>query len=149
MTFDPGDPVHVAALGTGVVREARTGGRYRVEIKGRSIIVVGSQLTRVEPSKVTRRAKALLADTSARAVDGSTTTPSSLDLHGKTVHEALDALSAFLNSALLEGAGEVRIIHGRSGGRIKGAVHEQLKAMPSIRGFRLDPRNPGVTIVML
>ena len=37
MTFDPGDPVHVAALGTGIVREARTGGRYLVETKGRSI----------------------------------------------------------------------------------------------------------------
>ena len=50
MTF-PGDPVHVAALGTGIVREARTGGRYLVEIKGRSFVVVGSQLTRVEPSR--------------------------------------------------------------------------------------------------
>jgi DNA mismatch repair protein MutS2 len=150
MTFDHGDPVHVASLGKGIVREARPDGRYLVEIKGRTIIVVGSQLTRVEPSKVRRRAKAAPAGTSARAADRSTTTgSSSLDLHGMTVHEALDKLSAFLNRALLDAAVEVRIIHGRSGGRIKGAVHEQLKEMPSIRGFRLDPRNAGVTIVKL
>ena len=44
MTFEPGDPVHVAALGKGIVREVRNGGRYVVEIKGRSLIVAGSQL---------------------------------------------------------------------------------------------------------
>jgi DNA mismatch repair protein MutS2 len=66
-----------------------------------------------------------------------------------TTAEAIDALDAFLNDALLAGAGEARIIHGRSGGKLKAAVHARLRQLPSIRGFRMDPRNPGVTIVQL
>jgi dsDNA-specific endonuclease/ATPase MutS2 len=43
-----------------------------------------------------------------------------VDLHGLTVEEALDRVQHALNEAL-----------------------------PSVRGFRLDPRNEGVTIVSL
>jgi hypothetical protein len=50
MPFVPGDSVHVSALGKGIVREVRNGGRYLVEIKGRSIVVAADQLTHVEPS---------------------------------------------------------------------------------------------------
>jgi DNA mismatch repair protein MutS2 len=63
--------------------------------------------------------------------------------------DALDALDAFLNDALLAGAAEVRVIHGRSGGKLKAAVDARLRQLPSIRGFRVDPRNAGVTIVQL
>jgi hypothetical protein len=28
-------------------------------------------------------------------------------------------------------------------------VHARLRQLPSLRGFRVDPRNPGVTIVQL
>ena len=47
---------------------------------------------------------------------------------------------------LLASASEVRVIHGRSGGRVKQAVHARLREL-SVRSVRLDPRNPGVTIV--
>jgi len=43
----------------------------------------------------------------------------------------------------------VRIIHGRSGGRLKHAVHARLRVCPSVRGFHVDRRNEGVTIVNL
>jgi DNA mismatch repair protein MutS2 len=66
-----------------------------------------------------------------------------------TTAEAIEALDAFLNDALLAGAGEARVIHGRSGGKLKTAVHARLRQLPSIRGFRVDPRNAGVTIVQL
>ncbi len=149
MTFGPGDPVHVRALGKGIVREARNGGRYLVEIKGRSIVVAGTELAPSEPARPPRRAKPSVADTLAPPVVEPATRSPSLDLHGTTVDEGLDALGAFLNTALLDGNAEVRIIHGRSGGRLKAAVHARLKRMASIRSFGLDPRNPGVTIVRL
>ncbi len=150
MTFGPGDAVHVAALGKGIVRDVRNGGRYLVEIKGRS-------LDRRRQSARTIRARtnatAHQAFSGPRlegpAVVEPTPASPSLDLHGTTVHEGLEALNAFLNTALLAGNPEVRIIHGRSGGRLKAAVHAQLKLMSSIRGFGLDPRNHGVTIVWL
>jgi DNA mismatch repair protein MutS2 len=66
-----------------------------------------------------------------------------------TVEEAVAALDGFLNDALLGGATEVRVIHGRSGGRLKAAVHARLKQLSIARSVRVDPANPGVTIVAL
>ena len=145
-TFVAGDRVHVARLGTGIVREVRNGGQYLIELKGRAMVVTGSQLEAVEERRVTRRPTATnppeVADTSAA--------PSrALDLHGKTVADALDALDVFLNDALLDGCADVRVIHGRSGGKVKAAVHARLAQLASVRGFRLDPANAGVTVVRL
>jgi DNA mismatch repair protein MutS2 len=150
MTFAPGDCVHVAALGQGIVREARNGGRYLVEIKGRAMVVAGDQLAPAEPPRTSRRRKDPVAGTPASDASApDATAPLSLDLHGTTVDEAVDALDRFLNTALLAGSAEVRIIHGRSGGRLKAAVHARLELIPAVRAFQLDPGNAGVTIVRL
>jgi len=146
MPFAPGDEVHVAALGTGVVREVRNRGRYLVELKGRALVAVESQLTAVDRKKGRHK----VANASPGAVTASPTrshVSTSLDLHGKTVEEAVAVLDAFLNDALLAGAQEVRVIHGRSGGRLKAAVHARLKQLAVARSARVDPANPGVTIV--
>jgi DNA mismatch repair protein MutS2 len=143
--FAAGDRVHVAALGTGVVRQVRNGGRYLVELKGRAVVVSGAQL---EPARDRRRSSRSGSDGGHAADSGPTLRPS-IDLHGMTAAEALEALDAFLNDALLAGASEARVIHGRSGGVLKAAVHGRLKQLPPVRGFRLDPENPGVTIVHL
>jgi DNA mismatch repair protein MutS2 len=144
-SFAPGDRVHVAALGTGVVGEVRNGGRCLVELKGRSIVVDAASL---EPARERRTQKPQVVDTGG-ASDGRARLSASIDLHGKTAAEAIDALDAFLNDALIAGASEARVIHGRSGGRVKAAVHARLRQLPALGGFRLDPRNPGVTIVKL
>ncbi|HVS32566.1 MAG TPA: Smr/MutS family protein [Thermoanaerobaculia bacterium] len=149
MPFAPGDLVHVAALGKGTVREARNGERYLVEVKGRSLVVTGGQLTMQAGTKKLARPKSGAASRPPQEYEGPPTPPASLDLHGNTVAEALEAVIAFLNSALLSGASEVRLIHGRSGGKIKAALHAQLKGMRSIRSIRVDPANAGVTIVEL
>ena len=143
--FVAGERVHVARLGTGIVREVRNGGRYVIELKGRSLIVSGSQLEPAPERRATepRTTRATLSDSAAAA-------PSrALDLHGKTVLEALDALDLFLNDAILDGCPDVRVIHGRSGGKLKEAVHERLAQLRSIRAFRVDPTNAGVTLVTL
>jgi DNA mismatch repair protein MutS2 len=146
-TFVPGDRVHVATLGTGVVRQVRNGGRYLIELKGRSMIVAGSQLESAPESRVTKRAA---ENTSAPdPAPEPPATSRALDLHGKTVLEALEALDSFLNDALLDGCDDVQVIHGRGGGKVKAAVHERLAQLPSVRAFRLDPTNPGVTHVRL
>src|SRR5918993_1884708 len=113
--FAPGDEVHVAALGKGIVREVRNGGRYLVELKGRSIVAVESQLTAVDVRK--RRDKGAQPSHVRDDLPTRAHVSTSLDLHGMTVEEAVAALDDFLNDALLGGAAEVRVIHGRSGGR--------------------------------
>ena len=149
-SFSPGDPVHIATLGKGIVRDVRNGGRYLVEIKGRSMIVEGDQLSPVEPARSARQTKPSIPITRDEDhAERPRHTPRSLDLHGRTVQEAVDALDSFLNDALLDDTPEVLIVHGRGTGRVKSAVHARLAEMRSIRKFRLDPRNPGVTIVTL
>ena len=148
MTFEPGDHVHIANFGKGVVREVRNGGRYLVELKGRAMVVMESQVSAVDGPK--RRRPPL----SPPGVDCSSTlarshAASSIDLHGMTAEVAIAAVDTFLDAALLAGRAEVRIIHGRSGGRLRRAVHERLRELPPVRSFRLDEANPGVTIVVL
>jgi len=145
MPFVPGDDVHIAALGKGIVREVRNGGRYLVELKGRSIVATEAQLSAVISR---RRSGAGDADASQTKTPRSHA-PTSLDLHGKTVDEAVAALDGFLNDALLAHHAEVCVIHGRSGGRLKAAVHARLKELPVVRAFRVERANAGVTIVLL
>ncbi|MEO8033554.1 MAG: Smr/MutS family protein [Acidobacteriota bacterium] len=150
MTFASGDRVHVAGFGKGIVREVRNGGRYLVEVKGRSFVTASDQLTVDDSARKPPRANA--GTTALRANDvyePSGGIAPSLDLHGHVVDEALEAVGQFLNATLLAGNAEVRIIHGRSGGKLKAALHSLLKRMPSIRGYALDPHNPGVTVVRL
>jgi dsDNA-specific endonuclease/ATPase MutS2 len=158
-TFVAGDRVHVATLGTGVVREVRNGGRYLIDLKGRSMVVAGSQLELAPERRAAKPHQEKKPHPAARqhqerrgATDSAAVIPvpsRALDLHGKTVLEALDALDSFLNEALLDGCDDVQVIHGRSGGKVKAAVHARLRQLPSVRAFRLDPTNPGATMVRL
>ena len=146
MPFAPGDRVLVDSLGKGIVREVRSGARYLVEIKARSLLVHEHQLSAVDERTV-KNAAPRQAETAD--LPSTSYAASRIDLHGMTTGEAVEALDRFLNEALLAGLAEVHVIHGRSGGRLRTAVHGRLKGMPSVRAFRLDPRNPGVTIVTL
>ncbi len=134
-------------MGKGIVREVRNGGRYLVEVKARQIIAAEAQLTPVEARKQPAARGAGPAVSSDEPTGASAT--ASIDLHGLTTDEAVAALDTFLNDAILAGIAEVRVIHGRSGGRLKAAVHARLKVVTSVRSFRLDGTNGGVTIVTL
>jgi len=151
MPFTPGDHVHIAALGKGIVRDVRNRGRYVVELKGRTMVVGESQLTAVEAVRAAKRAKQPKKSDEPAASHPleRTHAASSIDLHGMTTDEAVHALDEFLNDAILASLDEVHIVHGRSGGRLKAAIHARLKQLRPVRAFRMDPRNPGVTIVTL
>ena len=141
-------------LGKGVVREVRNGGRLQIDVGGTTLVLHVSDVTPIDlhPAKKSRKAKpsAAPADGDPPASEHASTrrsAPGEIDLHGMTVEEALTRVEDAVNRALLADAMEVRLIHGRSGGRLRAAVHRWLREVPSVRGFRLDPRNPGVTIV--
>lgn len=136
--------MHVAALGKGVVRLVLNGGRYRVELKGRSVAVGERQLTAASARK--RRASTPVGASSTAPTRAHV--PNSMDLHGMTVEEAISAVDAFISDALLAGHREVRLIHGKSGGHVRTALHARLSQL-RVPSFRLDPGNAGVTIVTL
>ena len=149
MSFSIGDHVHLANLGSGVIREIRSGGRYVVEIKGRAVVAYESQLSVADIRKRGRAAPTSVPAPTEPDDQRRRHAATDVDLHGMTTTEAIAALDAFLNEALLAGHAEVRVIHGRSGGRLKSVVHQRLAAFGSVRGFHVDVRNPGVTIVVL
>jgi DNA mismatch repair protein MutS2 len=150
IAFQAGDRVHVAGFGSGVVREVRNGGRYLVDVKGTAMVVAATQLAAAQEGRRSRRPGTIVRPSGAPdPLPRDRRVAASIDLHGRTAAEAEAALDEFLNDALLGGLAEVRIIHGRSGGRVKAAVQARLRRIPAVRAFGLDPSNPGVTIVRL
>jgi DNA mismatch repair protein MutS2 len=148
MRFAPDDPVQLAALGKGVIREVRNSEHYLVEINGLRVVASGSQLTRCA-RQWPRRARWSIAARRSGGFERPCEALGCIDLHGNTVYDAMALVIEFLNEAIHAGVATVRIIHGRSSSKIKTAVHRRLKVMPSIRGFALDRHNPGVTVVSL
>ncbi len=138
--FTSGDPVQTP-YGKGVVREVRNHGQLLVQIQQRTLVVAAAGVALLGVSR--RPAAAPPAD--APPVSGGARRQ--VDLHGLTVDEALPSIDAALDAALGAGDAGIVFIHGRSGGRLRLALHGRLRAISAVRSFRLDPRNPGATIV--
>jgi len=136
-------------LGKGIVREIRRNGRLLVEIARRTVHFDRPAVTPIEAGRRPARPRVHPEASPARGPAPPAPVPIDIDLHGLTVDEALARVERGLDTALLADLAEIRIIHGRSGGRIRAAVHRWLRGVGSVRAFRLDPRNAGVTIVTL
>jgi DNA mismatch repair protein MutS2 len=148
-TFATGDRVQTP-LGKGVVRGVRNHGRLLVEIDGRAAVFDAKAVRLVELPKSRDRKKDRSARESSSPSKRSRAAPaavSDIDLHGLTVEEALARAESAINEALLGDVAELRVIHGRSGGPIRAALHRRLREIRAVRAFRIDPRNEGVTVV--
>lgn len=150
MRFTSGEVVQTP-FGKGIVREVRNGGRLAVDVGGRVLVVMATDVSAVEDVQRGRRATraATRAEHSSSAAAGGPPARAEVDLHGLSVEDALARSASALNDALLQDVQELRLIHGRSGGRIRAALHKWLREAPSVRNFRVDPQNDGVTIVHL
>ena len=75
-----------------------------------------------------------------------------LDLRGMRAEQALAEVERFLDKALLDGASEVEVIHGRGTGVLRRQVHDMLRANTAVERFALAPEDrggDGMTIVSL
>lgn len=140
-------------LGKGVVEAVRNNGRVVVRIQGRAVVLEARDLVLEATPKSRRMTEADVETPPSGSISGSRGSGPgravSVDLHGLIVEQALERAATALNDALLADVAEIHFIHGRSGGRIRSALHRWLRATPSIRAMRLDARNAGVTIVTL
>jgi dsDNA-specific endonuclease/ATPase MutS2 len=144
-----GDAVQTP-LGKGVVRETRNRGQVLIDVNGRAVAFDEHVVQPLDPPRKSKRSRQ--PDPSPQtATHGPPDSPpvdaADVDLHGLTVEEALARAEEAINAALLDDRDQLRLIHGRSGGRIRAALHRRLAAIPSVRAFRLDSRNAGVTVV--
>jgi DNA mismatch repair protein MutS2 len=127
----------------------RNGRRVIVAINGRAVEFDAAAVRRLDPAAAAGRRtnRTPASESSSYPVSRSGGAIAEADLHGLTVAEALVRVEHLVNEALLAGLPELRLIHGRGGGRLRASLHVWLRGIPTVRAFRLDARNPGVTVV--
>jgi dsDNA-specific endonuclease/ATPase MutS2 len=72
-----------------------------------------------------------------------------IDLHGMTGDQAERALIEALDRAILKHSEGLEVNHGIGNGILKERVHRYLATYTGVTRFGIDPRNPGVTVVVL
>ena len=78
--------------------------------------------------------------------------PNELDLRGLMTEEAIRETERYLDAAKLSNWSEVRLVHGKGTGALRLAVHQYLKGVRGIKGFRIGrwgEGDSGVTVVEL
>jgi len=151
--FAPGQAVQTP-LGKGVILEVRNARRVLVQVQDRALVLDAATISAVPtPARGATPEPAPRRREPARRREGTDDRDRprarTVDLHGLTADGALDAMHAAIDAALRADIGQLRLIHGRSGGRLRAAVHTRLRELTVVRSFRLDPHNAGVTIVEL
>ncbi|WP_320170042.1 endonuclease MutS2 [Maridesulfovibrio sp.] len=66
-----------------------------------------------------------------------------IDLRGKRADVAMSELGRFFDQALLRGATDIEIIHGRGTGVLRKEVHMFLDGNPAVAAYRLAPEDRG------
>ncbi|MDR3184344.1 MAG: Smr/MutS family protein [Prevotellaceae bacterium] len=73
-----------------------------------------------------------------------------IDVRGQRVVEALDHINHFIDEALMVGAGEVRILHGKGTGALKEEICKVLRTIGGIRSIddeHVEHGGAGITVV--
>ena len=69
--------------------------------------------------------------------------PSSLDLRGARVEEAVELLDRYIDQAAVAGAPRVTVIHGHGSGALRDALRAHLAGHPLIKSWRAGERGEG------
>jgi DNA mismatch repair protein MutS2 len=72
-----------------------------------------------------------------------------INVIGKTVLDALPDVEAFLDSAVISGLEEVRIVHGVGTGKLRAGIQEYLRKNPHVAEFRYGKYGEGETGVTI
>ncbi|MGN1123099.1 MAG: endonuclease MutS2 [Eubacterium sp.] len=143
-----GDRVIIKGIGEGEVVEAGDrplvkSGMLKTRVKLSDIMILD------KPKKKQKPASHNVYRTSSRA-DSDVKTE--IDMRGDTVDEALGKLGLFIDRCVLNNIEEIRIIHGKGTGALRGAVTDYLRHHPNVAEFRLGRYGEGengVTIARL
>jgi DNA mismatch repair protein MutS2 len=141
----PGDTVEVVGRGIRGELVELAGPRARIQRGGMRFEVPADQLRVVGDTPAARERIAVAVARPEQAAD-------EINLVGRRVGEAVEALGAFLDRAMRSGASEVRIVHGIGSGALRRAVQELLSSSPYCAGFReadAGAGGAGVTIAEL
>jgi DNA mismatch repair protein MutS2 len=146
----PGMTVRVGSLGrVGELIDLPDGkGRVRVRVKNATVEVDRDDLFEVESPEGRDRPRTEISV----EVDAAESPVTELHLRGFTTDEVRDAIERCVSTALVQGISSIRIVHGKGTGAVRAETHNVLRAMPSVKSFRLGrwgEGDTGVTIVEL
>ncbi len=135
-----------------------------LDVNGKSIMVAfGNMVTTVDEKKL-RRLSRSEAKKIARAAapegrssmfdlrDKKLNFRAEQDVRGMRADEALDRVSLFIDDALMVGAREVRILHGKGNGILRQLIREYLGSVQLVKAFRdehVESGGSGITVVEL
>ncbi|MFO0774301.1 MAG: Smr/MutS family protein [Nitrospiraceae bacterium] len=145
-----GDPVDVTSLGArGILLEAPAGkSRVRVRVGAAEVSIPTQALSAIDPRaaqgdkpKASGASKGLAPRNLAAGPIAEP--PLEVDVRGHTADEAVDAVIAHLDQAVLGGTPWLRVIHGHGTGKLKAALRSHLRTSPYVETFRPGDRGEG------
>lgn len=136
-----GSAVRVLSLGREGQVVALDGERVRVRLGGLVTTVARADVRGAGPGGAVPATPAVTRPAPGPAA----TTPDTRELMlvGQRVEAALEALDRFLDTAVVAGADEVRIVHGHGTGRLRAAVRRFLGEHPQVAWSRPGERHEG------
>ena len=144
-----GQQVYVRSFSkVGTILEERKPGSFAVQVGELSVVCNAADLSTEIPERL-RTPKKKAAARSSVPTPPSPSSVRALDLHGKTVAEAIELAERYISDQALAGYGRLELVHGIGHGRLREALHRHLKTLPVVKRFSLDDRNAGVTLVFL
>ncbi len=87
-----------------------------------------------------------------REMNLSETVKTEVDVRGLSVDEATIEVDKVIDTAVMRGLGELRVIHGKGTGALRAGLHQHFRRHPNIRTFRVGVYGEGemgVTIIEL
>jgi DNA mismatch repair protein MutS2 len=149
-----GDRVYVPALqAEGVVLSAPDhDGRVRVRIGAATTMLPIGGLRRDEGETNSKPDRSKGERTALRREVEIPEVPHEIDVRGFEPDEAIRAVEAFLENAVMGGVDRARIIHGKGKGILRERLKHWLKGQPAVKEFQLGELREGgtgVTIVTL
>ncbi len=146
------------------VKYGETIGRV-LEIKGGKLIVaLGQMEATIDVSKVeksshakfkeaeskTRTTTYISKETADKIRDAKLHFKSDIDVRGQRAHEAAETITYFIDTAIMAGASQVRILHGTGTGALKQYIREYLSTVSEVKSYHdehIQLGGAGITVV--
>lgn len=142
-----GDTVKLKSMGrAAVVKRRLEGDQFEVEIGAMKMRVgredIAEVLVRASDSPVqAARARGIRVSLQSEASDVST--PSEINVIGRTVDDATREVEKFVDRAFLAGLPRVRVVHGSGMGILRKALRQYLQKHPHVVAVSEPPQNEG------
>jgi DNA mismatch repair protein MutS2 len=140
-----GDTVKLKSLGrTAVVRRRVSDDQFEVAVGPMTMKIPRDDIAEVVSRAADNPVQAARAKgVSVRLEDEGASTPTEINVIGRTVDDATREVEKFVDRAFLAGLSRVRIVHGSGMGILRKALREYLKSHPNVAAISEPPQQEG------